>query len=228
MRCKIFLLSVMKHAALDLLPSVNRTAGESQQRSVLQDWTWRAGNLESHQNGEVEYISEILSRNVWGVYTGHVGCLHRISLATLCWCEKILTSKYSYETMSVNYISEHMLLECFGACSVCVCVCVCMCVCCHSIILCNLSFVSILKGCSTFIFTVELSMKRTAWHWWQRYYAPSNCRWWPSRTQHFVALPWELHISQFYFLDEVLSLGIVLYYILLYYTSPWLMNFFSI
>jgi hypothetical protein len=90
------------------------------------------------------------------------------------------------------------------------------------------SFVGMSKGCSAIVLRVELSMKRTAWHWWRRNYVPSKCRWQPSRTQHFVARPWEPHISQFYFLDEVPSLGIVLYYILLYYTSPWLMNFFSI
>jgi len=59
----------MKHPALDLLPSVNRTADESQQLSVFQDWTRRTGYLQGLQNGGDEDISKILSRNVWAVYT---------------------------------------------------------------------------------------------------------------------------------------------------------------
>jgi len=54
----------MKHAALDLLPSMNRTAGESQQRSAPQDRTWRTDNLESQQNGEDVDNKKILSRNM--------------------------------------------------------------------------------------------------------------------------------------------------------------------
>jgi hypothetical protein len=109
---------------------------------------------------------------------------------------KILTSKSSYETMSVNYISEHVLLEWVGVC-VCVCVCVCArarwCLLCTCAVTVSSSAVlqcvifQRIKGlcCGTFIFRVELSKNRTAWHWGWRNYAASECRWHPFQGTAF-------------------------------------------
>jgi ribosomal protein S28E/S33 len=65
----------MKHPALDLLPSLNRTADESQQRSSVQcSKTGQEGQVicKVCKMEEMKDISKILSRNTCGLFTQNI------------------------------------------------------------------------------------------------------------------------------------------------------------